>query len=304
MAGAQVLAQAKINLVLRVLAREVSGYHQLETLLCRIALADVVTVHSTDGARSLRCGGERHPAGGLGPAEENLAWRAAEAYARRAGWPRGFAIEIDKRIPVGGGLGGGSADAGAVLRALNAMNATPLPPALVLEIAFSLGADVPFLTQDASSLALAWGRGERLLSLPPLPTRSCWLFCPDVTVATRDAYGWLAERPPFPESSLVTVDALASWDQIATLAHNDFEDVVGQRIPPVARALAELRAPSARRLVGDRPLIQMSGSGSVLFVLHLDVAHVPPRNWRSDEPGFSIIQTSTAERVEPVVLLD
>jgi 4-diphosphocytidyl-2-C-methyl-D-erythritol kinase len=102
----RVAAQAKINLALRVLAREVSGYHQIETLFCRIALADTVVVRIVARERSLDCHGAD-----LGPIEANLAYRAAAAYAAARGWPDGFAIEIEKRIPVGGGLGGGSADA-------------------------------------------------------------------------------------------------------------------------------------------------------------------------------------------------
>src|SRR5207253_289491 len=80
-----------------------------------------------------------------GPTERNLAWRAALAYADATGWPNGFAIEIEKRLPVGGGLGGGSADAGAVLRCLNALAPSPLGVSALLSIAAPLGADVPFL---------------------------------------------------------------------------------------------------------------------------------------------------------------
>src|SRR5687767_4738103 len=105
----RLVAQAKVNLALRILAREASGFHGLETLFCRLALGDVLTVRAReDGARSL----DSDVA--TGPVERNLAWRAAVAYQERTGWPRGFAIEIAKRVPVGGGLGGGSADAGAV----------------------------------------------------------------------------------------------------------------------------------------------------------------------------------------------
>ena len=101
---ARVEAQAKLNLFLRVFARDPSGYHQLETLFCRIALADTVTVGITDSGRSLDVSGARVPAGGLGPVEKNLAWRSALAYAAATGFPDGFRITIEKRIPVGGGL--------------------------------------------------------------------------------------------------------------------------------------------------------------------------------------------------------
>ena len=98
MPSAVVVAQAKINLFLRVLAREANGYHQLETLFCRLALGDEVRVRLTPGERSLDCAGIAMPAGGLGPVEKNLAWRAALAFLEATQWETGFAIEIDKRI--------------------------------------------------------------------------------------------------------------------------------------------------------------------------------------------------------------
>ena len=94
---ARVEAQAKINLFLRILSREPGGYHQLETLFQRVALADSVTVRMGDGGRSLDCRGAD-----TGPVEKNLAWRAAVAFAQATGGPANFQIEIEKRIPVGG----------------------------------------------------------------------------------------------------------------------------------------------------------------------------------------------------------
>jgi 4-diphosphocytidyl-2-C-methyl-D-erythritol kinase len=222
--AARVLAQAKVNLFLRVLARETSGYHQIETLFCRIALGDMVSVRATDGERSLRCTAEGVPEADLGPPNENLAWRAAEGYLLLAGWPGGFAIEIEKRIPVGSGLGGGSADAGAVLRALNSLNPSPVPATALCVLAGSLGADVLFLTQDVSPLALAWGRGDRMLTLPALPVRPCWLFCPPFGISTGLAYQWLSASPAPAVPSVLTPDGFANWSDIALLARNDFED--------------------------------------------------------------------------------
>src|SRR5689334_10381706 len=154
--SARVAAQAKINLLLRVLAREASGYHSIETVFLRLGLADDVVVRVGDEVRgrSLDCAGEALPNGGLGEATANLAYRDA------TGWPPGFAIELTKHIPTGAGLGGGSADAGAVLRALDALSPSPLGR-LLPELAPGLGADVAFMTID-SPMALAWGRGERL----------------------------------------------------------------------------------------------------------------------------------------------
>jgi len=183
-------AQAKVNLRLRILTREAGGYHQIETLFLRLALADTVRVRLTAGERTLDVQGLDGRTT-LGPGDQNLAWRAADAYAGEAGWPAGFAIELVKRIPVGGGLGGGSADAGGVLRVLDALAPRPMPATQMLRIAASLGADVPFLTTE-HPYALAWGRGERLLPLSPPPARDVVLVVPPFGVNTAEAYRWLA----------------------------------------------------------------------------------------------------------------
>src|SRR5205814_8031972 len=128
----------------------------------RIDLADDVVVRVGKPGRALDTHGAE-----LGPVEKNLAYRAALAYEAATGWPDNFAIEITKRIPVGGGLGGGSADAGAVLRALDALAPHPLGSRLAA-LGAELGADVPFMSLE-SPLALAWSRGERLFALPPRP---------------------------------------------------------------------------------------------------------------------------------------
>jgi len=268
MASARVVAQAKVNLFLRVLARESSGYHQLETLFCRLALGDEVRVRLTEAERSLDCAGIAMPAGGLGPVEQNLAWRAAERFVQVAGWTTGFAIEIDKRIPVGGGLGGGSADAGAVLRALNALAPTPRSPHELLALVASLGADVPFLTQDRSPLALAWGRGDRLVTLAPLPSRPCALFVFAQGVSTADAYRWLAESPAAASGPVhYALERFARWSDVELMAYNEFERVVLPVRPDIQRVLDGLRTAEVRTAF---PMALMSGSGATVFALAVD----------------------------------
>ena len=289
-AVATVRAQAKINLFLRILARETSGFHALETLFARLELADDVTVRATSGHRSLDCRGAD-----VGPPESNLAWRAADAYARCAGWPQGFEIEIEKRIPVGGGLGGGSADAGGVLRALNALCPTPLAVPRLLEIAGTLGADVPFMTLMAP-MALGWGRGDRLLALPPLPSTPVSLITFPFGVSSAAAYGWVGEAragrtDPVPPQAL-SLEGLGDWASLAALATNDFEVEVGRRHPLIARALETART-------GGALMAQLSGSGATVFVIgrsgeRAGVMDLPP--------GASVIPTRTAFSVEDVVV--
>jgi 4-diphosphocytidyl-2-C-methyl-D-erythritol kinase len=296
-ATARTVAQAKVNLCLRVLAREASGYHQLETLFCRLELGDDVAVRTDVRGRSLSCSGDVIPAEGLGPVERNLAWRAAEAYASATGWPNDWAIEIEKRIPVGGGLGGGSADAGAVLRCLNSLAAKPLTEPALLALAAPLGADVPFLTTD-SALALAWGRGERMLKLPALPARDVALVTFPFGVVTRDAYTWLddARHREAPEAVALSTDDLATWSAVSRVAHNDFEPVVAARIPDIAATLLAARA--AVTAGGDPDGIALlAGSGATVFLLG---ARLPGARILVDGVTSRTVRTRTAGRVVAV----
>jgi 4-diphosphocytidyl-2-C-methyl-D-erythritol kinase len=308
MATARVLAQAKINLFLRVLAREASGFHQLETLLCRLDLGDDISIRLTESSRSLDCRGKVIPRAGLGHTEKNLAWRAATAFVEATQWATGFEIEIEKRIPVGGGLGGGSADAGAVLRALNALAPSPLDVHSLLRLGATLGADVPFLTQDDSPLALAWGRGDRLLTLPVLPARPCHLVTFRRGVATADAYRWLAESPAeAPGPVAYTARELSDWKWVELLARNEFERVVLPRQPLIRMVLEGLRLPDLRTAY---PVVLMSGSGASIFALtNLDDFSARDLGLRVDPTvgeasSIDTLQTRTATHVEPVVVAD
>ncbi len=313
MTTARVLAQAKVNLALRVLAREQSGFHQIETLFQRLALGDIVTVRAA-AARSLDVRfADSARAADLGPVENNLAWRAAEAYAAVAGSPSGFDIEIEKFIPVGGGLGGGSADAAAVLRALDALAHRPLGHAALVDIAARLGADVAFLTSP-SELALGWGRGERMLDLPPLPPAPVLLVVPTFGVNTAQAYGALAEHRAASPAGAVAAwrspRALGSWSAVAADAVNDFESVIFEWHPQLATVRAQLAA------LPRTVLALMSGSGSTLFAVQ-DAASVPraptapaitateaapgPAGLLALPAGWTMVTTGTAP-AQPVVL--
>ena len=297
MSTARAMAQAKVNLSLRILAREESGFHQIETVFQRLALADLVTVREADGRTLDMRFSDGARTVDLGPVEQNLAWRAAEAYAAVAGSPRGWAIEIGKHIPVGGGLGGGSADAAAVLRALDALAARPLGPSALVDIAARLGADVAFLT-STSELALAWGRGERMLDLPPLTAADVLLIVPDFGVHTGHAYAALAVHRAAGHlqagAAWRSPRSLGSWSAVAADAVNDFEPVVFEMHPALATVRAQLAA------LPQTVLALMSGSGSTLFAVQEQSAAAPrpltlPAGWAS-------VLTSTAPAV-PVELI-
>lgn len=296
---ARVAAQAKVNLLLRVLAREASGYHTIETIFLRLALADDVVVRVGDSVRgrALDCSGDAMPPEGLGEVTGNLAYRAAVAYAEATGWPNSFAIELTKRIPSGAGLGGGSADAGAVLRTLDALSPSPLGRRLV-ELAPALGADVAFMTID-SPMALAWGRGERLFPLPALVTRPVVLMMPAFQVATKDAYGWLAhDRGAYDARGAEFQPAeLDSWEGIEGIAVNEFEPVVSRRHPAITEYVDALRAAAAM-------LAMMSGSGSAVFGVFADAPSAQAARETMSRlfttSNIRVMETWTAQRVERV----
>lgn len=252
-------APAKVNLFLRVLSREAEGVHSLETLFCRLELADTLVVRKTDmPGVALEVD---QP--GTGPAADNLVTRAAHAVLDATGRRFGVHLTLTKRIPVGAGLGGGSADAAAALALVNQLAGNAIPRAELLHQAAQLGADVPFCLSGAS-LALAWGRGERMLALPPLPPAPVLLLSPPVAVRTREAYAWLdaARVEPVRRGALcLDPAALAGWSDVARMAGNDFESVVFGRLPAVRDAF--------EAMARTRPLLcRMTGSGSTIVAVY------------------------------------
>ncbi|HWK88673.1 MAG TPA: 4-(cytidine 5'-diphospho)-2-C-methyl-D-erythritol kinase [Longimicrobium sp.] len=248
-------APAKVNLFLRILAREESGYHGLETLFQAVSLADTVAVEHGDPGIALQVLGDVD----TGPPERNLVHRAAVAFYLRTELTPAVRIQLTKRIPSAAGLGGGSSDAAATLRALNALHGDPLPRGALLQIAIGLGSDVPFFL-CGSALALAWGHGERLLALPPLPPRPILIAHPGVAMPTAEAFARLAARrgESEPRAAALRLEELATWEAVSPLAENDFQAVVAERIPFVGSAVSALRQGGAR-------IAMMAGSGSSVF---------------------------------------
>jgi 4-diphosphocytidyl-2-C-methyl-D-erythritol kinase len=260
----RVAAHAKLNLFLRILAREApSGYHQIETAFVLLELADEICVTRTASGVTLAVDG----APDLGPVEENLAVRAARAVLDATGHAFGVALELTKRIPVRAGLGGGSSDAAATLHAVNALAGNAVPRHELLHLAARLGADVAFCASGAAA-ALAWGRGERLFRLAPPPAAPALVALPPATaplaVATPDAYRWWDELhlEPAPRGPVVLdAEAFAAWGSIGRLGGNDFEVPVFGRHPEL-RAIYE-------RLAQTHPYwVRLCGSGSAVAAVY------------------------------------
>lgn len=254
----RVAAHAKLNLFLRILARESGGWHQIETAFTLLELADALDVRRTPAGVTLEVDGPD-----LGPVADNLAVRAARAALDATGNRFGVALSLTKRIPVRAGLGGGSSDAAAALHAVNALAGNAIPPHELLHLATRLGADAAFFA-CAAPLALAWGRGERLFRLPPPPAAPALIAVPPLAVATPDAYGWWDAANPAPAARgplALDGDALATWGSIGRLGGNDFEAPVFARHPPL-RALYE-------RVAESGPVwVRLAGSGSAVAAVY------------------------------------
>jgi 4-diphosphocytidyl-2-C-methyl-D-erythritol kinase len=280
-------ALAKVNLRLKVLAREESGYHQLETIFCTIGLADRLELTRTTGGLELEVVGAE-----LGPPQENLVHRAATAFFSAARIEPAVKIRLEKVIPAGAGLGGGSSDAATTLVALNQLFNAPLSPATLFRIGALLGSDLPFFLSGAPR-ALAWGRGERLLPLPPLPPAPMLVVVPDFAIATAEAYRELAEaragRSAAPQPTIIDPDRLGSWNEIIRIAENDFELSGFARYP-------KLRAIKVSLQDAGATLPLLAGSGSAVFGIFPDqkTLETAVPLVRVAAPTSRIIQTTTS----------
>lgn len=264
-------ARAKINLRHRVFERDARGYHGVETLLLRTGLADEVSVEASGGGIRIELDGPA--AGGVPTDRGNLCWRAADrffecAFPGRRPRP-GVTIRLTKRIPSGSGLGGGSADAAAVLRLL-AERWGGVEEGDLVRISGELGSDVTFALLGVP-MALGWERGRRLLPLRPPRPRPALLLCPPIHVGSAEAYGWLAEgrrggeggsRPEDGAAVLPGATALARWEVLERLRRNDLEPPVFERHPALRDGLELLSEVAA--------LAGMTGSGSALFAVFGD----------------------------------
>jgi len=252
-----VLAHAKINLDLRVLGARADGFHELRTVFQSIDLADELTCVARRGPIVIRT---RAP--GVPTDQRNLVWQAAAALWRAIGGdgePRDLAVTLKKRIPVQAGLGGGSSDAAAALRALSRLWGVALDASQLREVASELGADVPFSLCGGTALGL--GRGDEIYPLMDLPRHWLVLVLPPFGVSTAEAYGWYDEdRTAGYRTSVLPQSPGLPWPSRAAQLINDLEGPVSRRHPEITAIKTTLRASGA---VGAA----MSGSGSTVFGL-------------------------------------
>lgn len=229
-------APGKLNLFLHVLGSRADGYHELQTIFRLIERADRVGI-------GLRQDGKVVFDGPFG--EENLCVRAARLLKEHAGSARGCDLKLEKNLPIGGGLGGGSSDAATVLMVLNRLWATGLERAKLQSLGLKLGADVPFFLFGKNAIGEGIGEQLRAIDLPP-----AWyvVLTPQVSVSTKETY----DSALTGRSKRLTIPPFLSGQ-----GANDLEPAVVARYPDVAASLAWLRQ--------HRPQARMTGSGACVF---------------------------------------
>lgn len=254
-------AHAKLNVFLRVLGRRDDGYHDLETLLLPLDLYDVLSIAPSDvfavevvGPRAA----ELAESGG-----ESLLTRAAEAFAEATGVPSPVGVVLDKRIPVAAGMGGGSSDAAALLRALGRLH--DVCTERLVEIAAGVGSDVPGLVSGEATYAA--GRGERLASVHAQPTT--WVVRPfPFAISTPDAYDWWDEQGttgPDPGALIAALET-GNDELMGSALFDDLQGPVVARHPEIGATIEAFLAAGALGAI-------MTGSGPTVVALARHLGH-------------------------------
>lgn len=274
-------AYAKVNLTLNVLGKREDGYHDIESVMQAISLRDDIEIDVGTGKPwTLLCDKDHIPTD-----ETNLAWKAAKLYLDTIGKDAdGIEIRITKRIPVQAGLAGGSADAAAVLRALNRHYDMPLSLPALAELGAQIGSDVPFCVLCGT--AMVEGRGERIQRLPDIPDCIFVICKPDFSVSTPELYQQLdtktiGKRPDRQamESALLAGDL----EKVVTNIYNVFDPIVTEEHLELNYIKSIMNSYGA---VG----MQMTGSGSAVFAIvsEFEAAAVICNMLKSNYPGVFI----------------
>ena len=284
----RIAAHAKVNLRLEVLGKRADGYHELRTILQTVSLRDRLRLRSSrrPGITLSVTGNEKLS---QEPLEKNLVYRAVDALRRELKVRAGVEILLEKRIPAGRGLGGGSSDAAAALLGYLRFTEKKMGSAQLLSIAAGLGADVPFFLFGGRALGVS--KGDEIYPLPDIPKVSLLIVSPkDIHVPTPDAYRWLHA----PELASLTKSAAAHklygfcalcWSAQEASLSNDFEVAVFRRHPrlgKIKRALLRVGASEAL----------LAGSGSAVFGVFPS-----PAKARRAVVGFPQDQTFVCESI-------
>ena len=254
MSDLTVHAYAKINLTLEIIQRLPSGYHEIKSVMQQTALCDTISINEAHAGITIACANHVVPRNA-----RNSIWKAAALLKERCAVDRGVKFKLVKRIPIGGGMGGGSADAAATLVGLNKFWQLGLSQADLLEISQEIGMDVAFCILGHT--ALATGRGEIVDAVPSPPKLHLVIVNPGVFVSTRTAYEGLdVDKFTFSDKSAQMIDAIQrqDFDGIVASLHNDFESTVLDEYPVIGTAKRDLVEAGAEAAL-------LSGSGASVF---------------------------------------
>jgi 4-diphosphocytidyl-2-C-methyl-D-erythritol kinase len=276
-------APAKINLFLRVTGRRSDGYHELDSIFLPIAIADRVRLEMRSAAKpalTFHC-----DAAALAAPESNLAARAASAFRDEYGVAAHVLIDLQKSIPVGAGLGGGSSDAGAVLRMMAALCGAPDDDRLA-RVAVALGADVPFFLDPRPSRVR--GIGERCEVLPPMAPLPVVIAIPPVEVPTAQIFRALSREDWSGAAAEFDIREIVAGRITPSVTVNDLAAPAMRLYPAIGRLKAALEEEGAQASA-------MSGSGGSVFGVFSDAAaaHRAAGSIRSRAPEATVIATST-----------
>ncbi len=251
-----ILAPAKVNLFLEVLSKRPDGFHELDTVMHTVALYDTREIRRAAGRCSLETTGLD-----TGPLEENLTLKAARLFFARLGRPEGAALSLEKNIPVGAGLGGGSSDAAAVLLGLNLLEDRPFDHEALLEMAGSLGSDVPFFLHCGT--ARCRGRGECVTEIPGVPPLDFLIIHPGISISTHEVYQNLtldlteSKKDP---SLLIKRLETGKVADINLCLYNRLEEPALKYEPALSTVLGKTREMGF-------PSLRVTGTGSSFFQL-------------------------------------
>lgn len=247
-----VRSYAKINWTLDVLFKRDDGFHEIRTIYQTVSLSDRLRISETDGPIEIISDDARAPSD-----ETNLAHRAAVRLRQATGASGGARIEIEKRIPVAAGLGGGSSNAAAALLALKKLWRVDINDRSLLRIAASLGSDVPFFLVGGTALGI--GRGEEVYPIEEANCDHLLLVNPGFAVSTAETYSRLT-RPQQARIMPFTLFAARAIRELPLAARNDLEELVSAAHPEIAEVKRRLMSLGARRAL-------LSGSGATLFAV-------------------------------------
>src|ERR1700735_308584 len=281
----RIRAFAKINLCLHVMGKRPDGYHELRTIFQAISLHDTleISIEPGPGTHFFLTSNDQTLLG-----SDNLVWRAIDAVSREIGFQGTVSVHLEKKIPVARGLGGGSSDAAAALIGMLRLTREKIPLERLMEIAASLGADVPFFLFGGRALAV--NRGDEIYPLPNGPKQTILVVSPrDIGVSTKDAYEWLSpELTRLSKPNRIWGFCALCWSRQGAGISNDFEGPVFSRHP----RLREIRDALLKRGVADAAL---AGSGSAVFGIFRNPAQARRAARAFPEDSVFVVETLSRE---------